>query len=271
MLTSLNKMIGWTVTASDGPIGHITAAFFNDQTWVIRYLVVDTGVWLAKREVLVSPFSINNMSIADGNVDVSLTREQVRTSPDIDTHKPISRQHEIAHQKHFTYPSFWGARGVLLGEPYSMTPALSSPATDPTPFEVGACNERTSTDAHLRSSVSVTGYSIIGTDADIGQTSTGHTSIGHVKDFIFDEQLWAIKYLVVDTGGCLTGGRSVLLDICFVKSIAWETSSLRVSLTRGEVDAGPEYDESQPVDHSSGKSFASNHTSSNKRSDYWDV
>ena len=251
MLLLLSKLIGCILTASDGPIGHITAVFFDDQTWVIRYLVVDTGVWLAKREVLISLNSISNMSTAHGKVDASLTREQVKTSPDIDTHMPISRQHEIAYQKHFTHPSFWRAKGAAQDQPFPMTAPLSSPYGEPAALLAGDYNDPTSVDSHLRSNLSVTGYAIIASDASIG-----HASVGHVKDFIWDEQSRAISYLVVETGNLYTGGRCVLLAIHFVKSIAWETNSLRVALTRSEVEASREYDESQPVKNISQESVA---------------
>jgi hypothetical protein len=43
MLNQFNLLGGSTVTATDGLIGHVEAAFFDDQSWVIRYLVVATG------------------------------------------------------------------------------------------------------------------------------------------------------------------------------------------------------------------------------------
>ena len=45
MLNSISHIDGATITATDGQIGHVKEAYFDDQTWTIRYLVVDTGSW----------------------------------------------------------------------------------------------------------------------------------------------------------------------------------------------------------------------------------
>ena len=43
---------------------------------------------------------------------VSVTREQVRRSPDVDSHKPVSRQHEIEQCAYYGYPYYWGGSGI---------------------------------------------------------------------------------------------------------------------------------------------------------------
>lgn len=55
MLRSMNDLENYTIRATDGTIGHVTDFYFDDERWVIRYLVVDTGSWLASRKVLISP------------------------------------------------------------------------------------------------------------------------------------------------------------------------------------------------------------------------
>lgn len=54
MLNSVNDLTRAKVTASDGDLGPVKAAFFDDRSWVVRYLVVNTGSWLSGREVLIS-------------------------------------------------------------------------------------------------------------------------------------------------------------------------------------------------------------------------
>ena len=55
MLRSLKELYGDKLGASDGEIGQVKDFYFDDQDWVIRYLVVDTGTWLTERQVLISP------------------------------------------------------------------------------------------------------------------------------------------------------------------------------------------------------------------------
>jgi hypothetical protein len=67
--------------------------YFDDETWAIRYLVVNTGIWLSGRLVLVSPLALREAAWESRRLDVTLTKKQVEDSPPIDTHKPVSRQH----------------------------------------------------------------------------------------------------------------------------------------------------------------------------------
>ena len=68
---------------------------FDDRQWVVRYLIVETGSWLASRKVLISPFAIDHPDWTGKVLPVSITKEQVKNSPDIDTDKPVSRQNEV--------------------------------------------------------------------------------------------------------------------------------------------------------------------------------
>jgi len=58
MLRSTKELEHYAIGATDGDIGHVNDFYFDDDAWVVRYLVVDTGTWLAGRTVLISPISI---------------------------------------------------------------------------------------------------------------------------------------------------------------------------------------------------------------------
>jgi hypothetical protein len=60
MLRSLNDLEGYAIGATDGIVGQVKDLYFDDQAWVIRYLVVDTGPWLLSRKVLISPIAIGS-------------------------------------------------------------------------------------------------------------------------------------------------------------------------------------------------------------------
>src|SRR5215475_6535972 len=108
MLINADNLKGSTIIARDGAIGEIDDFYFDDESWTVRYLVVNTGAWLFRREVLVSPISIEKVGEANNQVLVNLTRDQVKDSPDIDTQKPVSRQHETAFMDYYGYPYYWG-------------------------------------------------------------------------------------------------------------------------------------------------------------------
>jgi hypothetical protein len=80
------------------------------------------------------------------------------------------------------------------------------------------------------------GLSIGATDGDVGK----------VKDVYFDDRRWAVRYLVVDTGGWL-GGRKVLISPIAVTAIDWDGKSVRVGLSRKQVEGSPDIDTDKPV------------------------
>ena len=111
MLHSVRELKKYTIGATDGMIGDITDFYFDDEAWVIRYLEVDTGTWLSGRRVLISPFSIGVADRAARVFPVSISKEQIKHSPGIDTDKPVSRQHEKGYLSYYCYPHYWGGSG----------------------------------------------------------------------------------------------------------------------------------------------------------------
>jgi len=70
--------------------------------------------------------------------------------------------------------------------------------------------------------------------------------IGHVRDFYFDDRQWTVRYLVVDTGGWLSG-REVLISPVAVGVADWRERVLPVDLPRRQVQESPGIDTAQAV------------------------
>lgn len=112
MLQNIKELLGFVVEGTDGSIGRIHDLYFDDRDWTIRFLVVETGTWLEGRKVLISPVAINETDWARRLLPVSVTREQVKNSPDVDSQKPVSRQHEVENYAYYGYPYYWGGSGI---------------------------------------------------------------------------------------------------------------------------------------------------------------
>jgi hypothetical protein len=232
MLTN-KRLQDFAIRATDGELGHIDQLYFDDQTWAIRYLVVDTAGWLGGRRVLISPFSISRTDWDARQVDVELTKRQVENSPDIDTHMPVSRQHEAAFLGYYGYPCYWG--GPYLWGPAFYPMGLAASPTSAT--EAAAERTRTeSTDSHLRSTDAVTGYHIEAADGEIG----------HVDGFVVDDETWAIRYMEVATRNWLPG-KKVLVSPAWIERVSWTDSKVYTSLSREAIQDCPEYLESRPI------------------------
>ena len=112
MLRNIKDLEGYAIGATDGAVGHVKDFYFDDDAWVVRYVVVETGSWLASRKVLISPIAIGKPDWVQRLLPIALTKEQVRGSPDIDTDKPVSRQHEADYHTYYGYPYYWGGGGL---------------------------------------------------------------------------------------------------------------------------------------------------------------
>jgi hypothetical protein len=60
MLRTASGIKGYAILASDGKIGTVGGFLFDDDSWLVRWLVVDTGNWLSDRKVLLPPFALSH-------------------------------------------------------------------------------------------------------------------------------------------------------------------------------------------------------------------
>lgn len=107
-LRSVNEVKGYHIQAIDGDIGHVEDFIVDDQTWTIRYAVVDTRNWLPGKKVLVAPRWINSVAWADQAVSVDLSRDLVKNSPPYDPKTPVNRDYEEQLYDYYGRPVYWG-------------------------------------------------------------------------------------------------------------------------------------------------------------------
>jgi hypothetical protein len=226
MLRSITQLYGAKLGASDGEIGHAKDFYFEDQNWVVRYLVADTGSWLAGRKVLISPHAFGSLHQAGKLLLVNLTRKQIEDSPSIESHKPVSRQYEAEYYRYYGWPYYWQGDGLwgmsgfpTLELPPKPLPGEPATASDPQP-------ERA--DAHLRSTQAVGGYHLQARDG----------IIGHVCDFMMDTQSWAIRQLIIKIGHRFSG-QEVSIPTSQVSRISYDKSTVFVNLTTEAVQQSP--------------------------------
>src|SRR5262249_56338846 len=80
-LRSARDVTGYYIQATDGDLGHVEDFLVDDETWAIRYCIVDTRNWLPGRKVLVSPEWIQRVSWEDSKVYVDLSKRHIKSPP----------------------------------------------------------------------------------------------------------------------------------------------------------------------------------------------
>jgi len=225
-LRSIKQLYKDKLGALDGDIGHVKDFYFDDRNWGVRYVVADTGSWLTGRQVLISPLSLGRLAPAGKVLRANLTRKQIEDSPSIESHKTVSRQYEEEYHQYYGWPYYWQG-DALWG--MSGVPILTMPAHPlPIPPADARAPQTENADAHLRSTQAVHGYHL--------KTSDG--TIGHVCDFMMDDQTWAIGQLVIKTGHRLSG-REVQIPTDKIDRISYDESTVFVDLTSEAVEQSP--------------------------------
>jgi hypothetical protein len=234
MLRKTKELIGSKLHAQDGEVGHIKDFYFDDQHWTIRYLVADTGNWLPNRKVLLSPFAVTAVHKTPRVVDLNLTKKQIEESPPIETHMPVSRQFEQQYYEHYGWPYYWP--GPLLWGPVEAPGPVVPPVF---PVEAHPRLSGHDQDVHLRSLEEMAGFYGY-------QIQALDQGFGHLEQFIFDDQTWAIRYLVADTHAWLPGKR-VLLAPQWIAWISWSEARVYVDFDAETIRRAPEFDPSDEI------------------------
>ena len=223
MLIKAKDLNGYKLDSIDGEIGKVKEFYFDDKYWTIRYLVADTGNWLIDKQVLISPYALVAINKENQNISVDLTKKQIENSPPLNSNKPVSRQFEEAYYGYYEWPEYWSGSYM-----WGMYPSLSR-GIEPVKQDVKNAKKW---DHHLRSTYDVSGHHIQATDGEIG----------HVDDFIIDDETWAIRYLVVATNNWWPG-KKVLVSPQWIERISWNESKVFVKLSRETIKQSPEYSE----------------------------
>jgi len=106
-LRSTREVDGYHLMARDGEIGHIEDFLFDDESWQIRYAIVDTRNWWPGKRILIRPQWIKRVSWRSKNIYVNLSRESIRNSPQWDPNRPINRKYELQLHKYYDSPPYW--------------------------------------------------------------------------------------------------------------------------------------------------------------------
>ncbi len=226
MLREIRPLLGFSVEAMDGDIGSVRDFLFQANNWEVRYLVVDTGNFLSGRNVLIIPEALGKPQEDSEVFPVQLTREQIENSPDMDWAEPVSKEMEENLRLYF-------------GLRFYSIPRQAEVALFPKSIsEQEEAQEKPDSDeSNIRSLDEVEEYSIHATDG----------KVGHVDDFLVDDDAWMIRYMTVETGNWLSG-KTVLISPKWIDGVSWVRREIDVELSREAIENSPEYDPSSPVD-----------------------
>jgi hypothetical protein len=219
MSLNVKRLFGAKLAALDGAIGEVTDFYFDDKTWIVRYVVAETGSWFQGQKVLLSPYAFGPLTEDGDSLRVNLTKDQIAASPLMDTQEPVSRQYEVKYYRHYGWPAYWEGRWTWGTSRY---PILL-------PLAVGAgSHEYDQIHNHLRSLRAVDGYRV----------ATPDGTVGHVSGLGVDRDSWEISEVIVKTGH--HSGDEILLSPSQVDEISFPERLVLVNLSRpGQPETAP--------------------------------
>ncbi|MGA7827645.1 MAG: PRC-barrel domain-containing protein [Geobacteraceae bacterium] len=223
MLYNAKELKGYKLDSLNGEIGKAKDFYFDDRHWTIRYLVADTANWLTGRQVLISPYALVSVSKELHHIEVNLTKKQIEDSPSLNSDQPVSRQFEESYHGYYAWPMYWDGPYIWGAYPYIMRDSEKPKQSN---------QGEKAWDPHLRSTHAVRGYHIQAMDGEIG----------HVEDFMIDDETWAIRYLIIDTQNWWPG-KKVLVSPQWIERVSWTESKVFVNLSLTDIEQSPEYAE----------------------------
>lgn len=114
MLRSVGDLRRVTIAAMDGELGSVRDLYFDDRSWTVRYLVVDTGSGLPdRRRVLVSPKSVRRWDPDPSTLRVAMTKTQFKTGVDMNTQPRVVDQAIRGHARECRQPQLRAATTVI--------------------------------------------------------------------------------------------------------------------------------------------------------------
>lgn len=113
-LRSAREVFGYNIYAErrdggdeNGHTGYLDDFIVDDENWMIRYLVVDTGNWLPGRKVLVAPQWVNEIDFYEQRVSIDLKKTTIENSPEFDPNAPVNREYEEVLYDYYGRPKYW--------------------------------------------------------------------------------------------------------------------------------------------------------------------
>src|SRR4051812_42429254 len=156
-LWTLETVRGFALKARDGTLGSVEDLLFEERSWTVRWLVVDTGTWLHGRRVAIAVTALGPPDEEAECFPADLTCRQVADSPDLPGDRPLGHTGEAALHAHYGWVSYWN------GAP--LAPALPKPPAGT------ASAERDEAEPGLLSGQALEGFTVEAADGPLGEVA----------------------------------------------------------------------------------------------------
>jgi hypothetical protein len=235
-MIEFSQLRKYMLRAEDGDLGTVHDVLIDDESWNVRYLVAQTGVWLLSRHILISPMAIYGPDQARQEMLLKLSKEQIKNGPELAVDPPISREREAIYRDYYKWPKYWDDPNALdrvmrvNAAPEASTLGSVQPIVTLVPEMSAVPN-----DPMLRSALQLQGFVVVCEGEEVGK----------ISDLLLRWPEWEIGYLSVDL---TKEDRTVLIPVASATTVNWDGRTLRPVVSLSSLRTAPSYDESSSND-----------------------
>ena len=204
-------------------VGHLDSLYFDNLTWNVRYLVVNTILFSENRSVLISPVAVDMLKPQERMVVVNLKTDQIENSPNVDYKPPLSRQKETELAEYYEWPPYWREIAERM-------PNVAEELADSREQEMEKSEKKSERAPHIRDADEIIGYTLKAPDGRVGT----------IDDFIFDSDTWHISFAIVDTSPILPG-HHVMLPPTSLPKIDSANGAVLTEMSEDNVKKAPQF------------------------------
>ena len=106
-LRSAKEIVGYHLKNGNESLGYIADLIVDDETWAIRYWVIDTHKWWPGKKVLVAPSWAAEVNWAERTVYADVSKETIKDSPPWNPDMPVNREYEMRLYDYHGQPAYW--------------------------------------------------------------------------------------------------------------------------------------------------------------------
>ena len=228
MRLSCKTLLRFRAFATDAELGPIRDVYFDDGSWQVRYLILNSRKWLPGHRVLLTPKSVAGLDRAAKAIRFDLGFDEVKRAPSLLEHLPVTREHEVALHDFYGWPQYWLGSASLGLPPLIDLNGLQSPLP-PEEVVAGASSIQSQSEPGLQSYKDLRHFTIRGAD--------GTSDFGFVEDFVLNYLEWTLPFVTVRP----KNGHTVLLPTGLIKHIDIEAKAICVTIDKEALDKYPTF------------------------------
>lgn len=231
MKLNLQDKLGYQIQTKDKVTGKVKDFLFDEDQWKLRYIDVDLGGIFYEQRILI-PVQLIHGNWKDKTFTIDLESKHLKSFPELDDHKTVSREFEAKIAEFFKIEQYWGSRFLPSAAPFTYTQSsglLSSsfelddrvPARKIKPDDINSS---------LRSFNEIEGYTFYAKNG----------KIGNLLDLIIESKNWSIISTVVDVDS-ISDKPPVIVATKWIEEISYIEKGISLSLKQSEVLSAPTF------------------------------